>query len=146
MDLCNIVWGNSSEANKLKIFRLQKRACQVILDYNIEDFHDAMSILKILSVYDRLWLGRAEFMFKVFNRSTPEYISENFTLRYNVNTTINLGSTSTCCFVPPKPLTECFRHGLGCSGCLVWNGLPEEVGNASAIFTFHNRCIKWLTH
>ena len=127
IDFCNIVWGNSSEANKLKIFRLQKRACQVILDYNIEDFQDAMSTLKILSVYDRLYLRKAKFMFKVFNKSTPEYISENFTLRNNVNTTINLRSTSTCCFVPPKPRTECFKHSLRYSGCLIWNSLPEEI-------------------
>ena len=34
IDFCNIVWGSSSETNKLKVFKLQKYACKVILDYN----------------------------------------------------------------------------------------------------------------
>ena len=48
-------------------FRLQKRACRVILDYNVEDSNEAMQSLKILSVYDRLFLRKAKFMFKVYN-------------------------------------------------------------------------------
>ena len=65
IDFCNIVWGNSSESNKMKIFRLQKRACRIILNYHVEDSHAALSSLKILSVYDRLLLRKAKFMFKV---------------------------------------------------------------------------------
>ena len=31
IDFCNIVWANSCESNKVKIFKLQQRACRVIL-------------------------------------------------------------------------------------------------------------------
>ena len=144
IDFCNIVWGSSSEANKLKIFRLQKRACRVILDYNVENSNEAMSSLKILSIYDRLYLRKAKFMFKVYNNIIPKYITENFTLRKNEDTSIMLRSSSAGCFVPPKPRTECFKHSLRYSGCLVWNSLPEEIKNAQTIEMFHNRCIKWL--
>ena len=112
IDFCNIVWGSSSECNKLKIFRLQKRACKVILDYNVEDSREAMSSLKIMSIYDQLYLRKAKFMFKVFNNLTPSYISENFTRRNNLNTSLNLRSSSAGCFIPPKPRTECFKHSL----------------------------------
>ena len=44
IDYCNIVWGNSCESSKMKIFRLQKRACRVILDYNVEDSYEAMQL------------------------------------------------------------------------------------------------------
>ena len=74
IDFCNIILGNTSEANKLKIFKMQKRACRVILDYNVDDSQEAMSSLKILSVYDRLFLRKAMFMFKVYNDITPAYI------------------------------------------------------------------------
>ena len=97
-----------------------------------------MSSLKILSVYDRLYLRKAKFMFKVFNKSTPEYISENFILRNDVNTTVNLRS-SACCFVPPKPRTEYFKHSIRYSGCLIWNSLSEKIKNASSINSFHNQ-------
>ena len=56
IDFCNSVWGNSCESSKMKIFRLQKCACGVILDYNVEDSKEEIQSLKILSVYDRLFL------------------------------------------------------------------------------------------
>ena len=31
------VWGSSSESNKLQVFKLQKRACKINLDYNVDD-------------------------------------------------------------------------------------------------------------
>ena len=49
----------------MKIYKLQKRACWVILDYNVEDSDEAIQPLKILSVYDCLFLRKAKFMFKV---------------------------------------------------------------------------------
>ena len=146
IDFCNIVWGSSSEVNKLKIFRLQKRACKVILDYNVDDSIEAMNSLKIMSIYDRLYLRKAEFMFKVYNNIALAYISENFTLRNNENTNIQLRSSSAGCFIPPKPRTECFKQSLRYSGCLIWNSLPEEVKNAQTISTFHNRCVRWLVN
>ena len=116
----------------------------MILDYNVDDVSEAMKSLKIMSIYDRLYLRKAKFMFKVYNNVMPTYISEHFTLRNNINTSINLRSTSAGCFIPPKPRTEYFKHSMRYSGCLVWNSLPEEVRSAQTIDTFHNRCLKWL--
>ena len=144
IDFCNIVWGSSSETNKQKILRLQKRACRVILDYKVEDSSQAMDTLKILSIYDRLYLRKAKFMFKVYQHITPDYISEQFTLRNNVNTSVNLRSATASCFIPPKPRTEYYKHSLRYSGCLVWNSLPDEIKRAESLNTFHNRCITWL--
>ena len=146
IDFCSIVWGSSSESNKCKIFKLQKRACKVILDYRVDNSTEAMQSLKIMSIYDRLYLRKAKFMFKIFNNTAPVYISENFTLRNNVNTSINLRSSAAACFIPPKPRTEYYKHSLRYSGCLVWNSLPEEVKKAQTIDTFHNRCMKWLVN
>ena len=70
--------GNSCESSK--IFRLHKRACRVILDYNVEDSDEAIQSLRILSDYDRLFLRKEKCMFKVYNGLTSSYISENFTL------------------------------------------------------------------
>ena len=71
-DFCSIVWGSSSEFNKLKIFKLQKRACKVILDYNVDDPNEAMNSLKIMSIYDGLNLRKAKFMLKIFNNVAPD--------------------------------------------------------------------------
>ena len=127
IDFCNIVWGSTSESNKLKILRLQKRVIRVILDYNVENTQEAMKSLNIQSIYDRLFLRKAKFMFKVFNGLTPTYVSENFSTRSNLNTSVNLRSTAARCFVPPKPRTECFKQSMRYAGCLIWNSLPDEV-------------------
>ena len=145
IDFCNIVWGNSCESNKMKIFRLQKRACKVILDYRVEGSYEALSSLKILSVYDRLFLQKAKFMVKVYNGLTPLYISENFTRRNEMDTSVHLWSSANGCFVPPLPKKECFKQSMRYSGCLIWNSLPYDVKSAQTAETFHFRCIKWLT-
>ena len=56
IDFCNIIWGSTTESNKQKIVRMQKRAVRVILDYNVENSHEAMKSLNIQSIYDRLFL------------------------------------------------------------------------------------------
>ena len=73
-----------------------------------------MDTLIILSIYDRLYLRKAKFIFKVYQHVTPDYIyiSEQFTLRNNVNTSVNLRSATACCFIPPKPRTEYYKHSL----------------------------------
>ena len=103
-----------------------------------------MNSLKILSIYDRLFLRKAKFMFKVYNEITPTYISENFTLRNNVNDSVVLKSITSGCFVPPKPRTEYFKQIMKYSGCLIWNSLPDEIKGAKTLETFHNKCLKWL--
>lgn len=145
IDFCNVVWGNSCESNKLKIFKLQKRACRVILDYKVEGSHEALHSLKILSFYDRLFLRKAKFMFKVYNGLTPTYISENFTQRNEMNTSIHLRSSTAGWFVPPLPKKECLKQSMRYSGCLIWNSLPYDVKCAQTAETFHTRCLKWLT-
>ena len=143
-DFFNITWGSTSEPNKFKIPKLQKRACRVILDYNVEDSQEAMRSLKIQSVYDRLFLRKAKFIFKVYHDIASTYIIETFTLRNNTNTSVVLRSSTSGCFVPPKPKTECFKQSMRYSGCLIWNNLPEEIECANNLETFHNRCQKWL--
>ena len=129
----------------MKIFKLQKRACRVILDYNVEDSNEAMQSLKILSVYDRLFLRKAKFMFKVYHDLTPTYISENYVQRNEMEMSIQLRSSAAGCFVPPRPKRECFKQSMRYSGCLIWNSLPTNVKRAQTAETFHNRCLRWLT-
>ena len=43
----------------------------MILDYNVDDVSEAMKSLKIMSIYDRLYLRKAKFMFKIYNNVMP---------------------------------------------------------------------------
>ena len=49
LDYCNIVWGNTSQNNLLRLFRLQKRACKIILDYNVDNIFDSMHAYQSLA-------------------------------------------------------------------------------------------------
>ena len=55
----------------------------------MDDSIEAMNSLKIMSIYDQLYLRKA-FMFKVSDNIASAYISENFTQRNNENTNIQL--------------------------------------------------------
>ena len=46
---CNIIWGHSSNYNVSKIRKLQRRACQVILENQYENLESAMKKLNMLS-------------------------------------------------------------------------------------------------
>ena len=45
-------------------------------------------------------------MFKVYQHITPNYISEQFTLRTNVNISVDVRSATACCFIPSKIVSE----------------------------------------
>ena len=59
----------------MKIFKMQKSACIVILDYNVDDSHGVFLSMKIIivSVYDRLFLRKVKFLFKLSRGLTPQY-------------------------------------------------------------------------
>ena len=48
IDYCNVIWGCTSQNNLYRIHHLQKRACKVILDYNLQNVNQRMKDLKIL--------------------------------------------------------------------------------------------------
>ena len=58
---------------------------------------------------------------------------------------IQLRSSASGCFVPPRPKRECFKQSMRYSGCLIWNSLPTNVKRAQTADTIHNRCLRWLT-
>ena len=73
IDYCNAIWGGTSQRNLDRIYRLQKRVCKIILDYQYDNITDSMEEFKILNIYERIYLKKAKFMFKTrksFQRKT----------------------------------------------------------------------------
>ena len=134
----------TSQRNLMKIYRLQKRACRSILNYEIDSMVDSLNKLKVLTIYERIFLRKAKFMFKVFIQEAPLYICDMFEPTVVNNEARILRSTSSNNFVIPKPNKELFKHSMSYSGTLIWNVLPQHVKLSNNISTFHNRCIKWM--
>ena len=144
IDYCNLGWGGMSQLNLNRLFRLQKRACKIILDYNVENVLESMQEIKILTIYERLFLRKSKFMFKVYKSETPQYINEMFNQRtVNENWPL-LRSNVSSNFITPRPNREIFKQSITYSGPIVWNSLPSELKNLDTVNSFHNYSIKWL--
>ena len=70
IDYCSTVWGGTSHSNLDRIYRLQKRAVKIILDYEYNnDIACSMDELKILNIYERVFLRQ------VAQRATIAHLS-----------------------------------------------------------------------
>ena len=144
IDYCSTVWGGTSHSNLNRIFRLQKRAVKIILNYNYDDIASSMNDLKIMNIYERIFMRKAKFMFKVSKAITPSYINDMFSLRPMNETVQSLRSVNTSSFHIPRPQKEIFKQSLIYSGPIIWNNLPDWLKNLKTVDSFHNNCIKWI--
>ena len=103
-----------------------------------------MEELKILNIYERIYLKKAEFIYKISHSLTPKYINEMFHLRPLNDTLQSLRSSGTINYVLPKPNKELFKQSLIYSGPLIWNNLPDKLKHLETINSFHKNCIKWI--
>ena len=104
-----------------------------------------MEDLKILTVYDRLYLRKAKFMHKVSLGECPAYISELFQERLpNENIPTLRSSSSGHSFITPRPYKEIFKQSITYSGPNIWNSLPSGLKSIDKTDTFHSNFIKWM--
>ena len=61
---CSTVWGGTSHSNLNRIYRIQKMAIKIILDNEYTDIASSKNELKILNIFERIFLGKAKFMYK----------------------------------------------------------------------------------
>ena len=137
-------WGGTSHSNLNRIYRLQKRAIKIILDYEHTDIASSKNELKILNIFERIFLRKAKFMYKISKSITPSYINEMFTLRTVNKTLLSLRSVNTSNFQIPRPQKEIFKQSSIYSEPVIWNNLPDWLKNSDSIDSFHNQCIKWM--
>ena len=71
-----------------------------------------MQDLKILNVFDRLYLRKAKFMYMVSRGETPQNVNELFQQRPQNENEPQLRSTSGLIFVPPRPNKEILNKVL----------------------------------
>ena len=120
LDYANIVWSSAAKTNPLQRERLQRRACRTFLNYNVNDKYKSMNKLRMMSFSERVFLRKANFMFKIANNVTPEYINHLSTKRQQKdndgNETLMLPPTAADNFILPKPRTELYKSSTAFSG------------------------------
>ena len=108
IDYCSTVWKGTAHSNHDRIQRLQKHAVKIILDYEYSDIACSMNDLRILNIYERIFLRKAQFMYKSSKSITPSYINAIFTFRPINETLLSLRSVNTSNFHTPRPQKEFF--------------------------------------
>ena len=144
IDYCSTIWGGTSQYNLNRIYRLQKRAVKIIVNYQYDNIANSMDELKILNIYERIFLRKAKFMFKVSKSVLPSYVNQMFSFRPFNETLQSLRSTGALDFYTPKPKKEIFKQSLIYSGPVIWNNLPDCLKNLETVDSFHRHCIKWM--
>jgi len=145
IDYCNIVWSSCSQTCLAKIERLQKRACKVIVDYEYDDIKQSMNDLHIMTIYERIFIRKAKFMYKVSKNACPAYINELFRRRNIEDETVPcLRSTTLNNYLLPQPKSEMYRKSLAFVGPTIWNCLPQYIKMSSSKEVFHKSCIHWM--
>ena len=81
IDYCSTIWGGTSQYNLNRIYRLQKKAVKIIVNYQYDNIANSMDELKILNIYERIFLRKAKFMFKVSKSVLPSYVNQMFSFR-----------------------------------------------------------------
>ena len=81
IDYCSTIWGRTSQYNLNRIFRLQKRAVKIIVNYQYDNIANSMDELKILNMYEGIFLRKAKFMFKISKSVLPAYVNQMFSCR-----------------------------------------------------------------
>ena len=142
---CNVIWGNASNFNVVRITRLQQRACKIILGNEYIDFESAKSSLKILSFEQSVFLNKAKVMFKVANGLVPQYISDMFKRRSKIAQNTSLRSITNENFTIPKPSLALYKKSISYSGPVVWNSIPNEIKHSLKISSFSDNVKKWIT-
>ena len=81
IDYCPTIWGETSQYNLNRIYRLQKRAVKIIVNYQYDNVANSMDELKILNIYERMFLRKAKFMCKVYKSILSSYVNQMFSFR-----------------------------------------------------------------
>ena len=112
IDYCSTIWGGTSQYNLNRILRLQKRAVKIIVNYQYDNIANSMDELKILNIYERIFLRKAKFMFKVSKSVLSSYVIEMFSFRPFNETLQSLRSTGALDFYTPRPQKEIFKQSF----------------------------------
>lgn len=142
LDFCNVVWGGTGRTNLNRLLLLQKRACKVILGPEYTSFSESMEKINSLTIYQRILIQKAKFMYKVHNRLLPSYVLDMYEYReFNIT---EIRSISQLDFKIPRPRIDLFKESMSYSGPMIWNKISTEIRLSNTINQFTAKLTNWL--
>ena len=140
-DFCNVIWGGTNAKNLNKLYVLQKRACKLIFGHSYLNVSSALEKMNCTSIYERILLQKARFMYKVSTEAVPGYISELFENENKVKTNLRYSCFQN--YNTPRPKLELYRESMSYSGPSIWNRIPESIRCSNTIESFTSNFLRW---
>ena len=144
LDYCCTVWGNTTQKNLTKLFRLQKYAARLVFDDFESNSQDLLGKLKWLPINHRIDFHKAVLVFKSLNGLAPDYLSDYFEFRRNSHYMFR-SQSGDCMLLVPKPHTEIYKKSLAYSGAKLWNTLPLPIKQSTSLGQFKKSCLQWFS-
>jgi hypothetical protein len=143
LDYCCTIWGNTTQENLLKLFRLQKYAARLVFDDFESRSFGLLEKLKWIPVKYRIDFHKLIMVFKTLNGLAPSYLLDHFKFRTNSRYAFRMLSGE--CMGIPKAHTEMYKKSLAYSGPKLWNDLPPLIKESTSLSQFKKLCMNWVS-
>ncbi len=143
-DYCCIIWGNTSDLNIEKVYKLQKRAARIIL--NAKRHASSLILFKELgwlTFMNRIKYHKGVLMFKCIKGNAPPYLSDLFNKPSHERSYSTRSSNNGNLFVP-RPNSNYMKKTFHYSGTVLWNSLPTSLKNIQTIDAFKSQYSNFL--
>ena len=145
-DYCCTIWGETTNSNLEKLFKLQKRVARIILDAQYDSPSNPLfKELGWLTFHNRIKYHIGVLMHKCMNNNAPSYLCEMFK-SCSDSTVYSLRSTKTNRLFIQRPNTNFMKKSFQYSGTLLWNELPLSLTNIENIDLFKKKYFDYLFH
>ena len=138
LDYVSTVWDGCDSVDLKKPNSLHRRAAKIILPDPLLSTDEKLEKIGMLPLDKHLMYNKAVFMYKLWNNSTPNYLS-HFFQRSNSQ----YGSSHKL-FLLPHPRIETYKSSLSFAGASVWNRLPCRLRSLPTLSRFKESLGKLL--
>ena len=134
---CSSVWSGTSKANIAKLQLVQNFAARLLSGKKkFDHITPTLKHLKLLPVYDLLYIRDAVQMYKCMNGLAPSYLSELFCKRSSVH---SYNTRNSDHLQIPLCRTALAQKSFSYRGACTWNSLPDEVRNCKSVSSFKRK-------
>ena len=138
IDYASTIWDGSSHVHLKELNSLHRRAAKHILPDKTLTTDQKLKKLQILPLDQHLLFNKGVVMFKVWNKSVPDYLSVLFKRQETRYPTSRLN------FNIPLPRIDIYKTSLSFSGPSFWNTLPSSIKSVGTISSFKANLQKHL--
>ena len=139
IDYASTVWDGSSDIHLKRLNSLHRRAMKLIIPDTTLTTDEKLKKLGILPLSSHFMFNKSIMMFKVANKSVPQYLLNLFNPR-----ALSYSSSRQGHFQIAHPRIDMYKCSLSFSGASLWNSLPQNIITTKSLPSFKENLFKYL--